>query len=233
MGRKIGQVFMLMINLSIVLFIIASGVAAVDATIKMFDTGDYQGTIASVIVIALGMLFLLIGLRVYDSIAIPKTEPGVIEIKSSSIRYMNIVFRFIFGIIRIIFRIVSMFFEDNKYKQADKQNELFKFKNKSRPNILKSITPWRLILDSNNNKITLKKRNWYFMGVNTQTFNFGKVRNVLNDEKAMTSDIHLQVYAGSVSGYYFPKKHAKMLGKLMITSIEGAPGEEEFIAGAE
>ncbi len=68
------------------------------------------------------------------------------------------------------------------------------------------ITPYHLSLNVEEKYITVKKRNWFLVGVDTKIFNFGQVRNILIDENLILADLKIKVYAGIIECYWFRKK---------------------------
>lgn len=70
------------------------------------------------------------------------------------------------------------------------------------------IFPYQLSLNSASKQLELQKRNWFGIGIDTKTFNFGEVRNVLVDEHLITASIEIRVYAGNLSAHWLTKKQA-------------------------
>jgi len=70
------------------------------------------------------------------------------------------------------------------------------------------IFPYHLSLDSKRKQIELKKRNWFALGVDSKTFNFGQVRNVLIDEHIITASLEVKVYAGNINVHWLRKRDA-------------------------
>jgi hypothetical protein len=68
------------------------------------------------------------------------------------------------------------------------------------------INPWRLIVDYNQQTITISKRNWYFIGTNSDTIAFRFIRKITINEHLFGADIYIKAIGGSVSAKYLPKK---------------------------
>ena len=84
------------------------------------------------------------------------------------------------------------------------------------------FTPYVLELDSFNQRLTIHKRNWYFIGVDRKVFNFGQIRNFLIDEHILLGDIQIQVYAGKLYCYWMKKSDLREFQKkLMETRSTG------------
>ncbi len=52
------------------------------------------------------------------------------------------------------------------------------------------VFPFNLWLDSENKTLTVSKRNWFIVGIDTKSFNFGQIRNVFVDEHLFTSIVN-------------------------------------------
>ena len=75
--------------------------------------------------------------------------------------------------------------------------------------ILDFFTPFRLELNVEDGKIIIYKRNWFFIGVDRKSFNFGQIRNVLINEGLLLGDIEIRVYAGTIMCFWIQKKQLK------------------------
>lgn len=135
----------------------------------------------------------------------------IIEVSSTSIRYFNIIFGVLFGLIIWTWKLL---FSSNKSKKAKSKEK--------RPSLINLITPWRLELDNRNKMIHFKKRNWFLIGVDTHSYKYVSVRNVLVNEYVLTADISIKVYSGSISAYYFTKGDANYFKKALLNEIESS-----------
>ena len=108
-------------------------------------------------------------------------------------------------------------------------NSSHKKKKKKKPSILQSLTPWYIELDYSEHLLIIKKRNWFLIGVDTETYNFGKIRNIIIDEHILTADIYIKVYAGSIKTYYFRKSYAEDFRVKLMKAMEGSPSFDQFI----
>ena len=70
--------------------------------------------------------------------------------------------------------------------------------------LLDFFTPFRLELNVNDGKILGCKRNWFLIGVDRKSFNFGQIRNVFINEGFLLGDIEIRVYAGKIRCFYKP-----------------------------
>lgn len=78
------------------------------------------------------------------------------------------------------------------------------------------LFPWCLILNLNDNTITLKKRNWYLIGINSQTIPINKIREIYINEHLIGSDIFIKIYASSISALYLSKKDSHKIKEILI-----------------
>jgi len=81
--------------------------------------------------------------------------------------------------------------------------------------------PYHLSLNSNLKQLELKKRNWFGIGVDTKTFNYGQVRNVLIDEHIITASIEIRVYAGRLSAHWLSKSDARRFRDRLMMAKSG------------
>lgn len=78
------------------------------------------------------------------------------------------------------------------------------------------INPWRIKVDYLEETITISKRNWYFIGVDTDTIAFRFIRKININEHLFGADIFIKAIGGSVSAKYLPKKDLKLIKKSLI-----------------
>ena len=67
------------------------------------------------------------------------------------------------------------------------------------------INPWIMVIDFENEIITVEKRNWYFIGVNKNMIAFRFIRNVRIEEHLFGANISIKATGGWVSASYLPK----------------------------
>ena len=70
------------------------------------------------------------------------------------------------------------------------------------------INPWILIVDYENETITVEKRNWYFIGVNKNIIAFRFIRNIKVDEHLFGANISIKATGGWVMANYISKNDA-------------------------
>jgi len=70
------------------------------------------------------------------------------------------------------------------------------------------INPWILIVDYENETITVEKRNWYFIGVNKNIIAFRFIRNIRVDEHLFGANISIKATGGWVMANYISKNDA-------------------------
>lgn len=78
------------------------------------------------------------------------------------------------------------------------------------------LTPWKIIVDLNELTITIKKRNWFLIGFDTNTYAFKYVRNILIDSHLFGADIKVRVIGGNAEALSIPKKIALKIKDLLI-----------------
>jgi hypothetical protein len=92
------------------------------------------------------------------------------------------------------------------------------------------LFPFSLELDSEKKTLTVSKRNWFVVGVDTKSFNFGQIRNVLVDEHLLTASLTIRVYAGKIECHWLNKADAnKFKDALMATRGNAGDGGGVFL----
>lgn len=79
-------------------------------------------------------------------------------------------------------------------------------------------TPYHLLVNTNEKRIEIRKRNWFYFGVNKKVYNYGQIRNIFIDEHLITADLFIKVYAGSVSCYWISKKDANAIKNFILNA---------------
>ena len=80
------------------------------------------------------------------------------------------------------------------------------------------LFPYVVSLDAVSKQITVEKRNWFLIGVDAKSFNFGQVRNVFIDEHLLTSSVEIKVYAGSITAFWMRKGQSRKLRDALMSS---------------
>lgn len=86
------------------------------------------------------------------------------------------------------------------------------------------FNPWVLILDLEEQTISVEKRNWYLIGKDRNTVAFRFIRSIKVDEHLFGADVFIRVVGGSVEARYLKKRDIKRLKKLLIDYNSGKSG---------
>ena len=78
------------------------------------------------------------------------------------------------------------------------------------------VNPWSIEIDTNEETITIKKRNSYLIGVDEQTFSFRYIRNIKIDEHLFGADIHIKATGVTASAFCLSKSDAKKIRAILI-----------------
>lgn len=78
------------------------------------------------------------------------------------------------------------------------------------------INPWILIIDFDNETITVEKRNWYFIGKNKNIIAFRFIRNIRIDEHLFGANISIKASGGWVSANYLTKNDVENIRDLLF-----------------
>ena len=79
-----------------------------------------------------------------------------------------------------------------------------------------AIIPWKIEVDAQNNFITVRKRNWYLIGVDENRFKFSSVRNVDLDQCLFGADMFIRMYGNSLRIPCLNRKEANKLRDLIM-----------------
>ena len=64
--------------------------------------------------------------------------------------------------------------------------------------------------------ITISKRNWYFIGKDSETIAFRFIRKIAINEHLFGANIWVKAIGGSVSAKYLPKKDLQLIKEKLI-----------------
>ncbi|MFW5804727.1 MAG: hypothetical protein ACOCWG_05810 [bacterium] len=78
------------------------------------------------------------------------------------------------------------------------------------------LNPWHIILDLEKLTITIKKRNWFLIGFDTQTYAFRFIRNVVVDTHLFGADISIKVMGGKIEAFCISKRIAKRIEEILV-----------------
>ena len=78
------------------------------------------------------------------------------------------------------------------------------------------INPWHIIIDLDQETITVRKRNKFLIGVDEQTIAFKYVRNISIDEHFVGADIHIKVVGGKASVFCFSKNDVDEIKDILL-----------------
>lgn len=92
--------------------------------------------------------------------------------------------------------------------------------------IADAVTPWHLIVDTDAETVTVRKRNKYLIGVDEEVLSFRFIRNIRIDTHLIGADITIQAVGGSVTAYCLSKSDCKRI-KQMLMEYNGSQKERE------
>lgn len=79
------------------------------------------------------------------------------------------------------------------------------------------ITPSKIRIDYENKVITTSQRNWYLIGVDTNTISFSVIRRIDINSYFFGADIHIKAFSsGVLSVYSISKRDAKVIQKSLL-----------------
>lgn len=82
--------------------------------------------------------------------------------------------------------------------------------------ISNALTPWHIIINTNDETVTVTKRNKYLIGVYEDTIDFRNIRRVSIDEHLLGADITISTSGGSLTAYYLDKSDCKRIKRILM-----------------
>ena len=78
------------------------------------------------------------------------------------------------------------------------------------------LTPWTIIIDTDEQTITVSKRNKYFIGVDEDTLAFRFIRRVVIDQHLIGADITIQAVGGELTAKCLDKSACKKIKQILM-----------------
>lgn len=78
------------------------------------------------------------------------------------------------------------------------------------------LTPWRIIINTDEETITIRKRNYILIGVDEEVFAFRYIRRLKIDEHIIGADIEIKVVGGKVVACSLSKRDCKQIKRILI-----------------
>ena len=78
------------------------------------------------------------------------------------------------------------------------------------------VNPWTIIVDTDEETITVKKRNWHLIGKDEQVLAFRFIRNIKIDQHMFGADIHIKIVGGTISAYCLSKSDANTVEEILL-----------------
>ena len=81
---------------------------------------------------------------------------------------------------------------------------------------LSEITPWRLIIDTDEQTITVSKRNKFLIGTDAETLAFRFIRRVEINEHLIGADITIQAVGGKLTARSMAKSDCRRIKQILM-----------------
>lgn len=78
------------------------------------------------------------------------------------------------------------------------------------------LTPWHVKIDTNEQTITISKRNKYLIGVDEDMLAFRFIRRVKIDEHLIGADITIQAVGGKFTAFCMSKSDCKRIRQILL-----------------
>jgi len=82
--------------------------------------------------------------------------------------------------------------------------------------IIHSATPWHLIVDTDEETITVRKRNLSLIGVDEDILSFRFIRRIRIDQHLIGADIEIRAVGGTVTAYCLSKSDCKRIKQILM-----------------
>lgn len=76
--------------------------------------------------------------------------------------------------------------------------------------------PRKIIVDTDEETITVSKRNWFLVGKDTQILAFRFIRSININQHLIGADIHIKVQGGKASAFCISKSDANKIKELLL-----------------
>lgn len=84
-------------------------------------------------------------------------------------------------------------------------------------NFISILSPWRINVDLVQNRISIKKKNWYLIGEDEELFKTSSVRNIKIDELLFGANIYIKVIGSeTIKCFCIPKVDAKKIRNMLF-----------------
>ena len=82
--------------------------------------------------------------------------------------------------------------------------------------IIHVATPWHLIVDTDEETITVRKRNLTMIGVDEDVLAFRYIRRIRIDQHLIGADIEIKAVGGTVTAYCLNKSDCKKIKQILM-----------------
>lgn len=76
--------------------------------------------------------------------------------------------------------------------------------------------PWVIIIDTDNETITVRKANWYLIGEDQQILSFRFIRSIKVNQHIFGADVHIKVIGGTISAYCLSKYDVETIKNMLM-----------------
>ena len=82
--------------------------------------------------------------------------------------------------------------------------------------IINAATPWHIIVDTDEETITVRKRNLIMIGVDEDVLAFRYIRRIRIDQHLIGADIEIKAIGGTVTAYCLSKRDCKRIKQILM-----------------
>lgn len=92
------------------------------------------------------------------------------------------------------------------------------------------LTPWQIVVDTDDETITIRKRNYILIGVDEDVLSFRYIRRLKIDEHIFGADMEIKIARGVVRAYSLAKKDCKQIKKILVDYNKTSKGKGIILA---
>ena len=82
--------------------------------------------------------------------------------------------------------------------------------------MINAATPWHVIVDTDKETITIRKRNLILIGVDEEVYSFRYIRRIIIDEHLIGADIEIRITGGTAKAYCLAKKDVRKIKQILL-----------------
>jgi hypothetical protein len=91
------------------------------------------------------------------------------------------------------------------------------------------LIPWHIIVDTDQEVIIVRKRNWYLIGVDEEMMYFRLIRRINIDRHLIGADIEIKALGGSIKAFCLSKNDCNRIKQIFLEYNAAKCGNDEVV----